>query len=151
MFQGVKYNSTCFLHKIHYLNNINIFLQILINSTKMSLDYLLKMKNENDYTIAYLKEINNNFLKMKEETILNLIDTSLNVNENILQYNKHITEINANLNQQDEHLKQLILLNERIRANLTSICKHEWVTDLIDIDPDRSQTIEYCKICQLTK
>jgi hypothetical protein len=117
----------------------------------MSLDYLLKMKNENDYTIAYLKEINNNFLKMKEETILNLIDTSLNVNENILQYNKYITEINANLNQQDEHLKQLILLNERIRANLTSICKHEWVTDLIDIDPDRSQTIEYCRICQATK
>ena len=114
----------------------------------MDLDYLLKMKNENDYTIAYLKELNNNYAKMKEETILNLIDTSLNVNENILQYNKHITEINANLNEQDEHLKQLILLNEKIRTKLTIICKHDWVQDLIDIDPDRSQTIEYCKICQ---
>jgi hypothetical protein len=81
----------------------------------MSLDYLLKMKNNNDYTIAYLKEINSNYAKMKEETILNLIDTSLNVNENILQYNKHITEINANLNQQDEHLKQLILLKHRLQ------------------------------------
>jgi hypothetical protein len=117
----------------------------------MSLDYLLKMKNENDYTIAYLKEINSNYAKMKEETILNLIETSLNVNENILQYNKDITEINANLNEQDEHLKQLILLNEKIRAKLKIICKHDWVQDLIDIDPDRSQTIEYCKICQTTK
>ena len=117
----------------------------------MSLDYLLKMKNNNDYTIAYLKEINSNYAKMKEETILNLIDTSLNVNENILQYNKHITEINANLNQQDEHLKQLILLNEKIRTKLITICNHEWITDSIDIDPDRSQTIEYCKICQVSK
>jgi hypothetical protein len=117
----------------------------------MSLDYLLKMKNENDYSIAYLKEINMNHGKMKEETILNLIDTSLNVNEDVIQYNKHITEINANLNQQDEHLKQLIFLNEKIRSKLISICKHEWIKDLIDIDLDRSQTIEYCKICQTSK
>ena len=116
----------------------------------MSLDYLLKMKNENDYTIAYLKEINMNYAKMKEETVLNLIDTSLNVNEDVLQYNKHITEINANLNEQDEHLKKLILLNNKIRSKLTSMCKHEWIQDSIDIDPDRSQTIEYCKICQVT-
>ena len=117
----------------------------------MNLDYLLKMKNENDYTIAYLKEININYAKMKEETILNLIDTSLNVNEDVLQYNKHITEINANLNQQDEHLKQLIFLNEKIRTKLMSICNHDWIIDSIDIDPDRSKTIEYCKICQTTK
>jgi len=109
------------------------------------------MKNENDYTIAYLKEININYAKMKEETILNLIDTSLNVNEDVLQYNKHITEINANLNQQDEHLKQLIFLNEKIRNKLISICNHDWITDSIDIDPDRSKTIEYCKICQSTR
>jgi len=114
----------------------------------MSINYLLKMKDENDYTIAYLKEINNNHTKMKEETILNLIDTSLNVNENVLQYNKHITEINDLLNEQIEHIKSLMLSNDKIRIKLISMCKHEWVTDSIDIDPDRSQTIEYCKICQ---
>jgi hypothetical protein len=114
----------------------------------MSIDYLLKMKSENDYIIAYLKEIVNNYAKMKEETILYLIDTSVNVNEDVLQYNKHITEINTNLNQQDEHLKQLIFLNEKIRAKIVSMCKHEWVDDSIDIDPDRSQSIAYCKICQ---
>jgi hypothetical protein len=117
----------------------------------MSLDYLLKMKNNNDYTIAYLKEINNNYVKMKEDTVLNLIDASLNVNQNFLQYNKDITEINDNLNQQDEHLRRLIFLNEKIRTKLISMCNHEWITDSIDIDPDRSQTIEYCKICQTTK
>jgi hypothetical protein len=73
----------------------------------MTIDYLLKMKNENDYIIAYLKEINSNYAKMKEETILNLIDTSLNVNQSFLQYNKDITEINDNLNEQDIHIKTI--------------------------------------------
>ena len=117
----------------------------------MSLDYLLKMKSENDYTIAYLKEINENHRKMKEETILFLIDTSLTVNENVLQYNKHIREINENLNEQIEHIKSLLLSNEKIRSKIISLCKHEWVQDSIDIDPDRSQTIEYCKICQTNR
>ena len=117
----------------------------------MNLNYLLKMKNNNDYTIAYLKEINSNYVEMKEDTVLNLIDTSLNVNQDFIQYNKDITEINANLNEQDIHLRQLILLNEKIRTKIVSICNHEWITDSIDIDPDRSQTIEYCKICQKSK
>jgi hypothetical protein len=117
----------------------------------MSLDYLLKMKNNNDYTIAYLKEINSNYAKMKEETILNLIDASLNVNQDFIQYNKDITEINNNLNEQDIHIRQLILLSEKIRTKIISICNHEWITDSIDIDPDTSQTIEYCKICQVSK
>lgn len=117
----------------------------------MNLNYLLKMKNNNDYTIAYLKEINSNYVIMKEETILNLIDASLNVNQDFIQYNKDITEINDNLHEQDIHLRQLILLNEKLRTKIVSICNHEWITDSIDIDPDRSQTIEYCKICQLSK
>ena len=117
----------------------------------MSVDYLLKMKSDNDYTITYLKEINEIHTRMKEETILNLIETSLNVNEDVLQYNKNITEFNEFLNEQTEHIKHLMLSNEKIRIKLISICKHEWVQDSIDIDPDRSQTIEYCKICEISK
>ena len=29
-------------------------------------------------------------------------------------------------------------------------CKHEIIDDLIDIDPDRSKTIFYCKHCETT-
>ena len=29
-------------------------------------------------------------------------------------------------------------------------CKHEYVEDTIDIDPDRSQSIKYCNKCMLT-
>jgi hypothetical protein len=114
-------------------------------------EYLMKIKPENDYMIAYLKELNKNFMKIKEETICYLIDTNLNVNEDYLQYNKDISEINNYLNEQDEHIKRLLFLNEKIRNKITSLCNHKWVQDMIDIDPDRSKTIEYCTRCELTK
>jgi hypothetical protein len=117
----------------------------------MSLDYLLNMKSENDYICAYLKEIKNNHTKMKEETLFNLIDTSINTNLDYAQYNKNISEINELLNQYSEHLNHLILLNGKLNKNISLLCKHEWIVDSIDIDPDRSKTIEYCKICELTK
>lgn len=117
----------------------------------MSLDYLLKMKSENDYITAYLKEINNNYSKMKEETLFYLIDTSITSNLDYSQYNKDLNEINQLLNNQNDHIKQIMLLNEKIKQKIVCMCKHEWIVDSIDIDPDRSKTIEYCKICELSK
>lgn len=117
----------------------------------MNNDYLLKMKPNNDYITAYLNEIKEIYKKMKEESVYFLIDTSLNCTESLVQYNKMITEIDTLLNQQNDHLQQLILLNNKISNKLTCFCKHEWLTDSIDIDPDRSKTIEYCKICGTTK
>ena len=117
----------------------------------MNKDYLLKIKPENDYIAAYLKEIKTVYKNMKEETVFHLINTSLNVNEEYLQYDKHITEIDALLNQQNDHLIKLILLNKIINNKIIDICNHEWIIDLIDIDPDKSKTIEYCTNCGLTK
>ena len=35
--------------------------------------------------------------------------------------------------------------------NIKIICQHDWVHDLIDITPDKSQQICYCKNCEVTK
>lgn len=40
-------------------------------------------------------------------------------------------------------------LIEQIEDNTD--CIHEWIYDLIDIDPDKSITICYCSKCELTK
>jgi len=114
----------------------------------MSLDYLLTMKSDNDYICAYLKEINNIHTKMKENTLFYLIDTSINTNLEYSQYNKNISEINELLNHQSEFIRHVIVLNEKLSQKIVSLCKHDWITDTIDIDPDTSKTIEYCKICQ---
>jgi cell division protein ZapA (FtsZ GTPase activity inhibitor) len=117
----------------------------------MNKNYLLKMKPNNDYITAYLHEIKEFYKKIKEESVYFLIETSLNTSENYLQYNKRITEIDALLNQQHDHIQQLFLLNNQIAKYLTNLCNHEWFIDNIDIDPDTSKTIEYCKICGATK
>jgi hypothetical protein len=134
---------------IDIVNQYKYFFVSLINN--MSLDYLLNMKSENDYVCAFLKEIKNNYDKMKEETIFNLIDTSITTNLVYYQYNKTITEINELLNQHSEYFNQLLVLNEKLNQKIVSLCKHEWIEDSIDIDPDRSKTIEYCKICGISK
>uniref|UniRef100_A0A6C0DRS1 Uncharacterized protein n=1 Tax=viral metagenome TaxID=1070528 RepID=A0A6C0DRS1_9ZZZZ len=36
---------------------------------------------------------------------------------------------------------------EKIFSHDQQICDHEIVRDLIDVDPDRSQTIFYCEKC----
>lgn len=113
----------------------------------MSLDYLLNMKSKNDYVFAYLKEIKHNYTNMKEVTLFNLIDTSITTNNDYYQYNKTISEINELLNQHSEHINQLVVLNEKLTQKIVTLCKHEWIIDTIDIDPDRSKTIEYCKVC----
>lgn len=34
---------------------------------------------------------------------------------------------------------------------INKLCEHEFEEDLIDITPDRSEKITYCKICEYTK
>jgi hypothetical protein len=38
-------------------------------------------------------------------------------------------------------------LDEHIKCR----CEHQWITDLIDIDPDTSREIMYCKFCNIYK
>lgn len=38
----------------------------------------------------------------------------------------------------------------RIDSYINVYCKHEFIDDTIDIDPDRSKEIRYCKNCSYT-
>lgn len=45
-------------------------------------------------------------------------------------------------------------INQRINiinTELHKLCNHEWKEDLIDITPDKSKHIIYCRKCELTK
>jgi len=43
------------------------------------------------------------------------------------------------------------LKKEQTSAKTEEACVHEFEMDLIDIDPDRSMIIHYCKRCGYTK
>ena len=49
---------------------------------------------------------------------------------------------------QEDELKEVIKKIEKKRCVMQSKCKHQFVHDLIDIDPDRSIMIVYCELCE---
>jgi hypothetical protein len=38
-----------------------------------------------------------------------------------------------------------------VEHKLNNICKHEWIDDHIDIGPESSQSITYCRLCEISK
>lgn len=48
-------------------------------------------------------------------------------------------------------MQNLVILKGIIEDKIKNRCDHDWVTDDIDITPERSQTICYCSKCEVTK
>ena len=59
---------------------------------------------------------------------------------------KRLIETMPEIRQTPDYLD---ILN-RVKKYLHRHCKHNVVSDLIDIDPDRSKEISYCTICEST-
>jgi hypothetical protein len=47
-----------------------------------------------------------------------------------------------------EKRKQIVELKDMCKTYIQKYCNHEMVEDLIDITPDKSRTIIYCKLCE---
>ncbi len=85
--------------------------------------------------------------------------------EYYLFYKKHYENIINNLDDilnsaSDEYHKIFLLERKQNITELKTICdkkilelscNHEFEEDMIDINPERSQNISYCKICGYTK
>ncbi len=109
-------------------------------------DILYKMRNlASDFMIMIyqckldLADINNN--------VLGLDNTYFNEHPEILN------RLNAIFSQKE--LSNLSFLMQDFKGyvdfKLDTTCHHEWIDDEIDITPDRSQRITYCKLCEITK
>lgn len=48
-------------------------------------------------------------------------------------------------------MNKLTKFIDDLETLISNECKHEYIYDLIDITPDRSQTIQYCRKCNKTK
>lgn len=48
----------------------------------------------------------------------------------------------------ESSLECVLMEIEKKRCIQQANCKHQFVRDLIDIDPDRSMMIVYCELCE---
>ena len=46
---------------------------------------------------------------------------------------------------------QILNLLDVCNSHIKNLCNHEFIDDNIDIDQDRSQSITYCQICELSE
>ena len=109
----------------------------------MTLFFNLEMKKKND-----------NIIKELEQTIISYNDIMSYINDNC-DYN-YITvdlinfynNLCVECEEQIKILKDIQTLND---IRIYEQCEHDFITDIIDIDPEKSKTICYCTICELSK
>jgi hypothetical protein len=116
------------------------------------------METEKDILI----EINNTvslFLSNIYKTIIrvNNIKQSVNTLDNNYFFEEknniyqHLLEIFEGNNTIQHLSKSLGNIKLSLLDNIENICDHEWVSDSIDISPDKSQQIIYCQNCEISK
>lgn len=100
-------------------------------------DFLINLKNtQNDINQIKQKiiDLNNNFFYEDDQQIY------VKINDIISD------QMMSNL------IKNLTFLNNLIAKKKDQCCiKHEWIKDLIDLNPDSSQTIIYCSLCGISQ
>lgn len=112
------------------VNEVNIILDIygdIINKIEHIKSSRLRLENIKNN----IKSLNNNYFETKCNDVI------------FYQYLQLFDDVNI--------LENLEILKKSFEEKLCTICDHEWVNDLIDIDPDRSKEICYCLKCEITK
>ena len=105
----------------------------------MSLEYYLFCREKYSLILKYLEGI--------DDLCNDVINESKNNNIN-LQINCNIFfDYKCRSNAKDKITK----LKNDCEKHIFKMCSHEFIDDLIDINPDRSLNITYCKFCGHTK
>lgn len=107
----------------------------------MSLEYYLFCRKQYDDMIRSLDEIVGRYELMCVITTAEGLERDY---YDVLKPHENKTFFTDKLN----HLRRCRKLCEQ---KVHELCVHEYVTDLIDVSPERSETITYCSICEHTK
>ena len=101
-------------------------------------------------------------LRSKYNQILDNIESSINACDSIDDFtteyvsNKDISlrtifNTDANRSVLLERKKHINYLKNLCNQYINSLCDHQYVSDNIDINPDKSVTITYCHFCELNE
>jgi hypothetical protein len=110
-----------------------------------SVELLKKIMTINENFAIYLNDIIN--YKSSIDQLTNEYKTLFKDKDHIIEEYEHIYD--------DKSFKDLIHIitgfNDKLASELYQNCSHDFVNDLVDIDPDRSAEITYCVKCELHK
>ena len=101
-----------------------------------------------------MKKNNERLIKELELTIESYNDIMSCINENC-DYNyvtvdliNFYNNLCVECEQQVKTIKEIIKLND---VRIYEQCEHNFITDVIEIGPEKEKTICYCTVCELTK
>jgi len=89
------------------------------------------------------------FLKKRYNSILIYLTEIMSSYEEVYNYNNNELFI-IQYNKYKREIFDIKCIIDDINNKMYKICKHEFVQDEIDINPEKTQRIEYCKICEYT-
>ena len=90
------------------------------------------------------------FLRKKYLNILSYLTELINLYEELYNHNNDVTSSI----QYNKYKIDFIDVKSKIydiNYKIYIMCSHDFVQDEIDINPDKTQRIEYCKKCEYTK
>lgn len=110
-----------------------------------SVELLKKIMTLNENFAIYLNDIMNYKSSIDQQT--NEYKTLFKDKDDIIEEYEHIYD--------DNSFKDLIKIvtefNDKLANELYQNCSHNFVSDMVDIDPDTSAEIVYCDKCDLHK
>ena len=111
----------------------------------MSVEYFLYVKEQHNLISSYVKEIVSIYDEIINKTNEEVENDEIYSKEDDIQLFKELK------NNYESQLEQSNYFCESLKNAVHSLCKHEYIMDLIDITPEKTQVIEYCQICGFTK
>jgi hypothetical protein len=115
----------------------------------MSLEYYLLCKKNFDSIISNLTEIIE-----KYENIFSYTDQLDMVDDLNMKFSEYLFDKFQPIDSKEQfkiRLNYAKYCRTYCYRKAQQACSHEFVTDMIDITPDRSENITYCSICEYTK
>ena len=109
----------------------------------MSIFFYIEMKRKTDILIRQI-----------EDSIESYNEIMSCINENCLYDYVTLDLINFYNNLCEDCESQLVIMKDMKIVNDELVyekCEHNFITDIIDIDPEKEKTICYCTICELSK
>ncbi len=118
------------------------------------------IKNHNEFSImiAIYTDLTNNLEHIKtSNALMKKVRHSIDgLNNNYFETHcndeifKHYLNMFEDVELYNELVYNLETLKTYLEEKLKNMCKHEWVCDLVDVSPDRSQHVSYCRLCEVT-